>query len=982
MQKNDPLAARRKLRQNVARGTPTERSIALQDLLGAGGILLRDDEELLAQIDLMLAYDPINSPVLHIAAAQVGRCPPDRESLLERGRYGRIRDRKRAACILGNMSSTDDNETDQALLAGLLKDPVPAVWRAAARAVWHRRARAEDHRQRFEPEIAHHDTHRRFRAQPDLCAKWRFPADFPLCETRTRRHLASGLIGLAATHLDAAVRLLDELLHHEKPWIQASAAISCGEIAVCFEDVSAVDDVFELFLMRSATAALPSLATGIREAGRTTKRAPRAERLAGALNQALTDRLRGKAPDEWAIRRTMRLLQPVLDYRLAGPLPQNADYDRQIESVLRNVFRVEMGESFAALLETVDAGCDWLDRSAAACQGDDWIAAAADFSCIAEGVFGSDDLQVLCEVVARSTRQRRHLRRGMGELSNQLFTRCLELAESSHFLEMREGIRGLTLAVDSQTTACRKHISQLLRWIGSGKTRHYALGAIGRLLDKLYEEDPDGFVDIVARVACRPRKTLARLLKRLQGVTAHPMVSSFLVLLQESVAEVEEKIGRRSVPDVLDQLARRFDSWLARDPVFRTPNQHPAVTAFSGVAQTIWHLAGDPRGDVSSLPCALTFLATLESNRLWDEPLKPELDTLVERARRLIDSMTAAALNDLATALDETLASFLIPPLVVAMQRGAKTLQKKQRLERKSGYLPGDPIHDYFVVSCVHQSNLSRVYFGRHCGTRDRVVLKTPTEALCKDAGAKERFFKEAALLALLPSQHLVRVHAIHRESPALIVLQHVPGRSLDECLGQGRRWLLRRFLGVLRGIRNAHDYGIVHRDLKPGNIMVVPSGRAVVIDFGLSYLPEDFSQLTAEQNNFGGTPFFMAPEQWSGQRPTPATDVYALGVIVYRLLTRSYPFTGSNLRICYQHLNDEPPPVPDDVAPILRQTVRQCLAKDPQQRPCLEEIQLAVEDALCHSTSQKVITPHPPADSVARANTAMQDTMSDESQD
>ena len=182
-----------------------------------------------------------------------------------------------------------------------------------------------------------------------------------------------------------------------------------------------------------------------------------------------------------------------------------------------------------------------------------------------------------------------------------------------------------------------------------------------------------------------------------------------------------------------------------------------------------------------------------------------------------------------------------------------------------------------------------------------------------------------------------------------MLVIQFLWGRTLDECFGAGRPWLLRRCLEVLRGLRHVHDLDVVHRDLKPGNVMIVPSGRAVLIDFGVAWL--DPRSVTGEACDFecpAGTPSYMAPEQWRWERPIAASDVYALGVMLYEILAGGRPFERGDLDgFRRAHLEEAPPPLPPDVPAPLAATVASMLAKEPAARPSLGEVREAIEAAL-----------------------------------
>ena len=131
-----------------------------------------------------------------------------------------------------------------------------------------------------------------------------------------------------------------------------------------------------------------------------------------------------------------------------------------------------------------------------------------------------------------------------------------------------------------------------------------------------------------------------------------------------------------------------------------------------------------------------------------------------------------------------------------------------------------------------------------------------------------------------------------------------------------------------------AHEKGIVHRDVKPGNLLVRPNGTLVLTDFGIAR-----SALARRSSprpvRCSGTASYLSPEQATGEQvATPASDMYALGVVAYQCLAGRRPFEGDNpLEIAMKHVRDTPPPLPPDIPPAVRDIVLRALAKDPAER-------------------------------------------------
>ncbi|MFE7528933.1 protein kinase [Kitasatospora sp. NPDC057542] len=212
-------------------------------------------------------------------------------------------------------------------------------------------------------------------------------------------------------------------------------------------------------------------------------------------------------------------------------------------------------------------------------------------------------------------------------------------------------------------------------------------------------------------------------------------------------------------------------------------------------------------------------------------------------------------------------------------------------------------------------------------------------------AKAALRFAREASAAGNLSHPHIVTVHdlghsAFDDQQVTFLVMELLTGRTLTEVLRDGRpepQVSLRWGRQICEALAAAHDAGVVHRDIKPDNVMITDAGRLKVLDFGIAQLDTGASGLTTVGTVIGSPPY-MAPERWTGDRVDGRADLYAFGCVLVELLTRKRPFNGDSTPVLmYQHLNEPPPeldPAKYGLPPHLPAVVAQLLAKDPADRP------------------------------------------------
>ncbi|MEV4348119.1 protein kinase [Actinoplanes sp. NPDC049596] len=217
------------------------------------------------------------------------------------------------------------------------------------------------------------------------------------------------------------------------------------------------------------------------------------------------------------------------------------------------------------------------------------------------------------------------------------------------------------------------------------------------------------------------------------------------------------------------------------------------------------------------------------------------------------------------------------------------------------------------------------------------VAVKILLPALLDEPGFAERFRGEARTMATINHPGVVDVYDYGSDQQlAFLVMEYVEGDALSRTLSRVGRLTPARTMALVAqaadALQAAHANGIVHRDVKPGNLLVRPNGTLVLTDFGIARSAL-VGQLTVAGSVLG-TASYISPEQASGAVATPASDVYALGVVAYQCLSGHRPFDGATpLEIAMKHVRDNPRPLPGDIPPAVRSIVDRAMAKDPAAR-------------------------------------------------
>ena len=228
------------------------------------------------------------------------------------------------------------------------------------------------------------------------------------------------------------------------------------------------------------------------------------------------------------------------------------------------------------------------------------------------------------------------------------------------------------------------------------------------------------------------------------------------------------------------------------------------------------------------------------------------------------------------------------------------------------------------------QGGMGMVYLGVHTSLEKKVAVKIlPQQLAERSKEYVERFRREAIAAGKLEHQNIVQVYDVNKQDEYYyIIMQFVEGSDLRDLVKKNGKLTVKEALGytlqIARGLEAAHTAGIVHRDIKPENVLVNRENVAKIADFGLAGLQD--SELTREGQAMG-SPYYMSPEQCSGSDLDIRTDIYALGVTLYYMLTGTHPYTGQTpLEIMQKHSSADIPSaskvardVPESVALVIR---------------------------------------------------------------
>lgn len=252
----------------------------------------------------------------------------------------------------------------------------------------------------------------------------------------------------------------------------------------------------------------------------------------------------------------------------------------------------------------------------------------------------------------------------------------------------------------------------------------------------------------------------------------------------------------------------------------------------------------------------------------------------------------------------------------------------------------GTRVGQYELVEEIGKGGMATVYRAYQPRMERFVAVKVINKAILSDETAMERFTREARLVVKLEHPHLLPVYDYDgHNDPPYIVMRYLESGTLKDVLEQGAL-PLREAAFMLQQITSALDYahrqGVIHRDIKPSNIMIDADGNAFLMDFGIAHISDQKEGLT--QTGFAvGTPGYMSPEQALGESVDSRTDIYAIGVVLFQMITGELPYTSETpMGLVLKHMQ-EPVPIATERNPDLPDEVNDiiasAMAKQPENR-------------------------------------------------
>lgn len=446
--------------------------------------------------------------------------------------------------------------------------------------------------------------------------------------------------------------------------------------------------------------------------------------------------------------------------------------------------------------------------------------------------------------------------------------------------------------------------------------------------------------------------------------TMRPSMSELISALGEAIEQPLE-VSRRELADLCEAGLQRFGSrrriteYTASSRVRAAKNTPPPLPPSALPVPS--SSPRPPLNDSPPFPVASAFASEeggevedigMTDNIVVEEPAEscPNAPSIT------LEGSETADIRPLLEALDRPSQQFDVDLLVARIVQGAQNphIEEEEKRHVPSGTMISGR---YRIEYLLGEGGVAQVYRAQHVLLEKPVAVKLLRPELSANAALVARFRREAQAVSQLDHPNIVRVSDfghIH-DDRLFLVMDLVTGRPLSEYARKPvsaykAGWILNE---VLSGLSHAHRHAIVHRDLKPENIMISEDFgqlRVRILDFGIAKLGMDGRRSITQAGTVFGTPRYMAPEQAAGDAVDPRADLYAIGVILYFLLTGRVPFDGDNtVQILSRVLTQDPPPIDLPGEPRLPQIQAfwdRALAKEPSDRfESAEAMQIALRE-------------------------------------
>ncbi len=248
----------------------------------------------------------------------------------------------------------------------------------------------------------------------------------------------------------------------------------------------------------------------------------------------------------------------------------------------------------------------------------------------------------------------------------------------------------------------------------------------------------------------------------------------------------------------------------------------------------------------------------------------------------------------------------------------------------------------YNLIGTIGRGGMGVVYKGFETSLNRFVAIKMLADALVNDAGVRERFVREARSMAALNDPHIIQIYSVGEDNGCpYFIMEFVDGESLSSLLTREGQLHAEQAAKVVyqtaQGLAVAHDKGVIHRDIKPGNLMITSRGSVKIADFGIALSHQDMSRKLTTSGEFVGTPGYLSPEVCLAKPVDQRSDIFALGIVLFEMLTGKMPFTDeSPLGLMLEVVKADIPDVRAlnaEVDPELSRILSKMIAKEPADR-------------------------------------------------